>query len=204
MEPILPESDESGDTGKRHDRHALSYLEQSQLFRDYQNAFELTTGLPLSLRPVGSLQAPLHGSKRVNAFCALMAQRDDTCAACLQMQQKVEDAARRAPATLTCFAGLVESAVPVRTGETLLGYLQTGQVFLQPPTERGFKAFALKLGGTRSAAQMQELKRAYFQVRVVARSQYASIIRLIGLFGQHLSLAAGQCWTATGGWNRPP
>ena len=55
-------------------RHAgvVSRLQKSEIFRDYQRAFQTATGLPLVLRAVGSFQPPLRGSKQVNAFCALL------------------------------------------------------------------------------------------------------------------------------------
>ena len=109
----------------------VSHLQRSSLYRDYQQAFEATTGLPLALRPAGSFQTPLHGSRQVNPFCALMATANKTCASCLELQQRVEQSATTEAKTLQCFAGLSESAVPVRVGENVLGYLQTGQVFLQ-------------------------------------------------------------------------
>ena len=65
-------------------------LQRSEIFREYQQAFETTTGLPLALRPTGTFQSPLHASKRANAFCALLAGSNATCAACLRLQQRVE------------------------------------------------------------------------------------------------------------------
>ena len=35
------------------------------------------------------------------------------------------------PKTLKCFAGLCDSAVPVRVGENLVAFLQTGQILLR-------------------------------------------------------------------------
>ena len=58
------------------------------MFRDYQQAFEKATGLPLSLHPpgdshgAGSQDRPAVGS----AFCALMARSNRSCEACLAMQ----------------------------------------------------------------------------------------------------------------------
>ena len=40
--------------------------------------------------------------------------------------------------TLSCTHGLTESAVPVRLGEQLIGYLQTGQVFRKEPSAAQF------------------------------------------------------------------
>lgn len=170
----------------------ISHLQRAELFRGYQQAFETTTGLPLALRAAGSFQVPLHGSKRLNPFCALMARSNRSCAACLQVQQRVEEAATHQPQTLECFAGLNESAVPVRVGDTLVGYLQTGQVFLRPPTRQRFKIVLRQIGGPRTAAELLEIETAYFQTRVVAKSHYELVLSLLMIFAAHLALVSNQ------------
>src|SRR5690348_11533194 len=96
----------------------VARLQQSQIFRDYQEAFQSATGLPLVLRPVGSFQSPLHGAKNIASFCALMAGgANQACAACLQLQTAMESTPVTEPKTLMCFAGLNESVVPIRLGE---------------------------------------------------------------------------------------
>ena len=102
----------------RADHDLVAHLQKSDIIRDYQKAFEAATGLPLALRSAGSFKPPLHGSKLMNPFCSLMASANKTCAACLQLQQRNESAAQDQPATLECFAGLSDSAVPVLVGES--------------------------------------------------------------------------------------
>jgi AraC-like DNA-binding protein len=171
------------------DRYVAPHLQRSQIFRSYQQAFESTTGLPLALRQPGSFQSPLHGSKQANPFCTLMAASSPTCAACLQLQQRVEQAATSGAKTLQCFAGLNESAVPIRVGENVVGYLQTGQVLLQPPSKARFRRFARQVG---LAGDLRQLEAAYFQTRVIAKKQYDSIVRLLTIFAQHLAGLSNQ------------
>ena len=170
----------------------VAQLQRSPVYRDYHQAFEAATGLPLALRAAGSFQTPLHGSKRVNSFCALMAGTNKTCAACLQLQQRVEQDATMDAKTLQCFAGLSESAVPVRVGDNVLGYLQTGQVFLQAPTQRRFAGIAEQIRAWNPTADLRQLKAAYFATRVFARHQYASVVNLLAVFAQHLSAISNQ------------
>jgi AraC-like DNA-binding protein len=170
----------------------VSHLQRTEIFRDYQQAFESITGLPLVLRKAGSFQPPLHGSKRLNPFCAQMKQRNKSCAACLLLQQRVEDEATHESKTLECFAGLNESAVPVRVGTKLVGYLQTGQVFLLPPTKKRFKDVMHAFGGPRFDSEMHELEVAYFQTRIVPRKQYELIVRLLTIFAEHLAAISNQ------------
>src|SRR5947199_2046487 len=94
----------------------IETLTHSKIYQDYERAFSEATGLPVALRPVESWQLPLRGKRNENPFCALMAGKSRACAACLQMQQKLSDAAKDAPQTLTCAHGLCDTAVPVRLG----------------------------------------------------------------------------------------
>lgn len=181
----------------------VSQLQRSPIYRDYHQAFEAATGLPLALRAAGSFQTPLHGSKQLNPFCALMAGTNKTCAACLLLQQRVEQDATVEAKTLQCFAGLSESAVPVRAGENVLGYLQTGQVLLHPPTERRFTGIARQLLAWNPSADLPRLKAAYFATRVLARRQYASVVNLLAVFAQHLSAISNQVMVQEAGAELP-
>jgi AraC-like DNA-binding protein/ligand-binding sensor protein len=170
----------------------IDRIQRSQLFRDYQQAFEATTGLPLVLRKPNSFQTPLHGSRRLNPFCALMAGVNKPCAACLELQQRVEAAAVRNSATLECYAGLSESTVPVRIGNKVLGYLQTGQVFLRKPSKKQFDEIVRNLPVADSGIDLKEVESRYFKTRVISRQHYASIVRLLTIFADHLASVSNQ------------
>lgn len=181
--------------GESHERLLVSRLQQSQVFRDYQTAYETATGLPLTLRRAGSFQSPLNGSKQLNPFCALMAAGNKSCAACLQMQQCAETKAQAEPATVQCFAGLTESSIPVRDGGRVLGFLQTGQVFLRRPTAAHFQRAIKRLTALGATFDVAKLKAAYFQTRVLSRQQYQSVVRLVSIFAQHLGAISNQLIT---------
>src|ERR1039458_9112705 len=124
---------------KAHESRALiEQLQKSRIYRDYERAFRESTGLPISLRPIEAFNLPHHGDAKENPFCALIAQTNHSCAACLQLQRSVEEQAKLKPKTLKCFAGLCDSAVPVRVGENLIGFLQTGQILLHTPEKKEF------------------------------------------------------------------
>jgi AraC-like DNA-binding protein/ligand-binding sensor protein len=186
----VPPPRETPGTGERAD--AVRRLQQSDFFRNYQQAFEATTGLPLVLRAAGSFRPPLQGSRRINPFCALMARAGPTCAACLQVQERVEREATGAATTRECFAGLSESAVPVRIDGQVLGYLQTGQVFLRRPTRRRFNSVALLLAKGSAADGAFDWAQAYFASRVVPPEKYHMIIRLLEVFAEHLASVSHQ------------
>ena len=185
--PVAPADHSDG-----NNPNVVSHLQRSTIFRDYKQAFETTTGLPLALREAGSFLSPLHGSKRANPFCALMKEANKSCAACLQLQDRVETDATSEAKTLECFAGLSESAIPVKAGNKVLGYLQTGQIFLQQPSRARFKRVLLQLSQWGSLVDARELEAAYFKTRVVAKKQYASMVSLLGIFAQHLASMSNQ------------
>jgi AraC-like DNA-binding protein/ligand-binding sensor protein len=180
-----------GDLTQRN-RELVARIEKSDLFRDYRSAFETATGLPLTIRAAGAFQSPLAGSKQINAFCALMAQQNKSCSACLQLQQRAEAEATHESKTLECFAGLHDSVVPIRLGETVVAYLQTGQVMFRAPTERKFRAAVKQLEQWNAVGDVVELEAAYFQTRVLARANYEASVRLLGSFAEHLSLLSNE------------
>src|SRR5688500_16033089 len=180
------------DTQPHRDDEVVARLQKSAIFRDYRQAFQIATGLPLVLRAAGAFAAPLTGAANINPFCALMAARSKTCAACLQMQQRVEAEAVIGPKTLECFAGLNDSLVPIRLGEKVVAYLQTGQVLFRAPTEKLFRAAMKQILQWNADADATELHAAFFQTRVLTKAHYDATLRLLASFAQHLSLIANE------------
>ena len=170
----------------------IEALTRSQIYQDYERAFSKTTGLPLSLRPVESWHMAQHGKKTENPFCALMAENNRACAACLEAQQKITEAAGAGPRTVKCFAGLCDTGVPVSIGDELLGFLQTGQIFLKKPTRAQFARTVKQLVDWGWKVDLRRLEEAYFQTRVISPKQYESVVHLLTIFAQHLSLVSNQ------------
>jgi AraC-like DNA-binding protein/ligand-binding sensor protein len=168
-------------------------LSRSQIYQDYEKAFGQTTGLPLSLRPVEVWQLAHQGKTNQNPFCALMGKGSGSCAACLQSQRGISGRnGEEGPQTVVCFAGLCETAVPVKIGRELVGYLQTGQVLLKKPTTGDFNRISRKLIEWGLTADLGRIEEAYFQTRVLSREQLESVARLVSIFAQHLSLVGNQ------------
>src|SRR5688572_27254396 len=182
----------TADTPHHAEHDVVARLQNSEIFRDYQQAFQTATGLPLVLRAVGSFDAPMAGAANASPFCVLMAARSKTCAACIQMQQRVEAEAIGDSKTLECFAGLNDSLVPVRLGEKIIGYLQTGQVMFRAPTEKQFRSAMKQILQWNAEANAAELHAAFFETRVVTASHYQATLRLLTSFAQHLSLIANE------------
>ncbi|MCU0791668.1 MAG: PocR ligand-binding domain-containing protein [Opitutaceae bacterium] len=172
-------------------REFVDKLKRSQIYRDYEQAFRDTTGLPINLRSLEAFDLPHHHDPNENPFCSLMAKSNKSCAACLQLQRRVEEEAGLKPTTLKCFAGLCDSSVPVRVGDNLVAFLQTGQVFLEKPDSKLFAKTAKQIISFGTEVDMKRVEEAWFQSRVLDRRQYDSILRLLSIFAQHLS-ALGQ------------
>lgn len=170
----------------------LETLRQSKIYKDYERAFNEATGLPVALRPVESWQLPHHGRKNENRFCALMAKKSRACAACLQVQQELAETARDSARTVTCRLGLADTAVPVKLGETLIGFLQTGQVFNRRPTESQFEKAAAQVAEWGVDASEEEVRGSYFETPVVQPRQYESFVQLLSIFAQHISMLSNQ------------
>src|ERR1700745_3560137 len=129
----------------RVDDDLIRRIGKSEIFSEYQAAFEDATGLPLALRPTEFWNLPHRNRHNENPFCAMMAQTNRTCAACLEVQQQAIDTATDRAATITCFAGLSETAIPIRLGERRIGFLQTGQIALKKPSKAGFARIVTKI-----------------------------------------------------------
>jgi len=173
-------------------RPLVDQLRRSQIYRDYEKAFRETTGLPLSLRARETFDLPHTRDPNQNPFCALMSGTNHTCAGCLQLQRKVEESAGLNPKTLKCFAGLCDSAVPVRVGENLVAFLQTGQILLHRPTSTQMSKLTQVLLKYGVETDLKKYEEAYFQSRVVSQKQYSSILQLLKIFAQHLSALSNQ------------
>jgi AraC-like DNA-binding protein len=170
----------------------IEALVESKIYQDYERAFSEATGLPVALRSVESWQLPHHGKKFENPFCSLLANKSKACAACLQLQQKLSETAGHEPQTLTCAAGLCDVAVPVRLGDQLVGFLSTGQVFIKKATEAQFNRTAQLVAEWGIQVTREELHELFFATRVLSSKQHESVVRLLSIFAEHLSMVSNQ------------
>ena len=167
-------------------------LTHSKIYQDYERAFSETTGLPVSLRPVESWQLPHRGKRHENPFCAMMSAKSRSCAACLRLQQRLSDHSQHEPQTMTCELGLSDTAVPIRTGERLVGFLQTGQLFRKRPTATQFKHTARLVADWGMGIEPDRLKQAYFGTKVLSSRQHDGVVKLLSIFAQHISMVSNQ------------
>ena len=173
-------------------KHLMEVLAGSKIYQDYERAFSEATGLPVALRSVESWQLPHHSKHFENPFCEMLAQKSRSCAACLQVQQQLSKTATHEAKTVTCQAGLCDTAIPVRMGDQLIGFLTTGQVFRKKPTEAQFDRTAKLFADWGVQANTNELREAYFNTRVLSSRQHESVVKLLTIFAEHLSMVSNQ------------
>ena len=180
--------------GARMDRPAeiIQRISRSEIYKDYERAFGDSTELPLALRPVEFWNLAMSGDAHANPFCELMAECNRTCAACLEVQKRLAESTGTGSMTVTCFAGLTDTAVPVHLGDRVIGYLQTGQVALSKPNIRRFEKIAKQVIEWGAQVDLSKLEDAYFHSRVLAPRQYAAMVKLLEIFAKHVSIVANQ------------
>ena len=174
------------------ENNLVERLTESKVYGDYERAFSDATGLPLRLRPVESWQLPHHGQRKENKFCAMLAEKSRACAACLQVQQCLAETARDGSKTVNCAAGLSDTAVPVKLGDRVVGFLHTGQIFRKKPTPSQWEKVAQLAKEWGVQIPEQQLRDAWFKTRVVNQKEHDAVVRLLEIFADHLSDLSNQ------------
>jgi AraC-like DNA-binding protein/ligand-binding sensor protein len=193
--PTAPGANGNGNGNGNGSRTLIEALSNSKLYQDYERAFTEATSLPVSLLPVETWQLPHHGKRNENRFCALLAQKSRACSACLQVQERLCEQATHEAQTVGCLTGLCETAVPVRLGERLIGFLHTGQVFRRAPTKKQFDRMATLVAEWGLEAEGETLRRAYFATKVVPPKQHDAVVKLLTIFAQHLGMLGNQIFS---------
>lgn len=167
-------------------------ISKSDTYKDYERAFSDATQLPLSLRSTEIWRLALEGKRHQNPFCALLAKSNRTCSACLQVQKEIQDVPGQGTKTVTCFAGLSDTAVPVKVGEKVIGYLQTGQVALRKPNEVQFNRITQQVIDWGVNVDLTQLKDAYYHSHTLVPQQYTAMVKLLEIFASHISTLANE------------
>jgi AraC-like DNA-binding protein/ligand-binding sensor protein len=174
------------------DQEVMRHLSRSQIFKDYELAFSEAMGLPLNIRGRDSWSPAHHGKEDQDSFASILARFNKARAACLRAQTDASRESDSTTRTVTWFAGLSESAVPVYIGDHILGFLETGEVMLKNPTKKHFASITQQLRAWGYKADWKQLERAYFRTCVLPPDRYRAMLRLLSIFAQHLSILSNQ------------
>jgi AraC-like DNA-binding protein/ligand-binding sensor protein len=172
-------------------KQLINTLLRSRLFCDYESVFTKATGLPLALRPLEYWQLEHQGKKNSNPFCALLAQHPETVAVCLQAHEEMIRHTGVLPHSVTCPFGLSETAVPVKLGEKVIGYLRIGQVLrhMSVKSDTAKVARTLSEHGVRFTNKIRD---AWEKNPLIPPDKYNAIIRLLTFFAEQLSALINQ------------
>ncbi|MEI6175800.1 MAG: helix-turn-helix domain-containing protein [Verrucomicrobiota bacterium] len=168
----------------------LQRIANSDRYKMYQEAFRTATGLPLRIVSADPDGWCLDDQKiNRSPFCEAINLCDSACGACVETNRRLmRQAEVSGPSTCHCFAGLCATAVPVKMGASVIGYLKTGQVFSVLPTEEQFKKLLGAVGRkTLDKGSRTHLRKAYFQTRAVEPLRYQSMVTLLQSFAEQLS-----------------
>ena len=175
---------------KSFEQNLLDRIIQSDRFKIYQDAFRLTTGLPLRLVSADPDHWCLDdNSVNRSPFCEALNLCGGAYSACRETNRRLmKEAEVKGPCTRSCFAGLCATAVPVKMGASVVGFLKTGQVFTKVPNEAQFAEMLGSLGRkTLSATSIEQLKSAYLSTRAIEPQRYDSMVTLLQTFAEQLS-----------------
>jgi AraC-like DNA-binding protein len=177
--------------GSNANRQLIDALLRSRLFRDYESVFTKATGLPLALRPLEYWQLAHQGKKQENPFCALLAEHPETLAVCLEAHDQMIRHTGVLPHTVTCPFGLTETAVPVKLGEKIIGYLRIGQV-LRHTLLKSDTAKVARTLSTHGIRFGEKFQKAWEKNPLIPPDKYNAIVRLLTFFAEQLSALINQ------------
>jgi len=174
-----------------HDIQLIDALRRSKLYRDYERTFSAATDLPLALRPVEFFGLPFHRNTNENAFCAFLASGKSSCCLCLETQARVAESGGKYSHSVQCPFGLTETAVPIRLGERVIGFLCTGQVFTREP-KPGNSALKRKRLFAEASAVEQKALLLWKQTPFIEAAKYKAMVRLLIFFAKQLSALSNE------------
>ncbi len=163
-------------------------LVESPFFQTYRQAFFAATGLDPGLVPAElEDEQDLVTDRYRNPFCRKLNERRRSCQECKAAHGALYARARDKAGTITCFAGMRETAIPIKSGDRTIAMLTVGQVFTGSPG-RAPDAVTRLIGAEGfTASQKKSLLRDWQNGTVVTKDQYEGAITLLAAFGLQLS-----------------
>lgn len=178
------------ETNTLADERIFAKLNESPFFQTYRKAFSAATGMNLSLIPADDevkIGREAEACAHQSDFCSKLNSGDGGCGKCQHAQRVLKRESSAKTATRTCFAGMRESLIPIRSGDRAFAYLSTGEVFTAEPgaipgaLEECFDDLRL------SAKERKDLERSWRAERVMSKEQYEGTITLLAAFALQVS-----------------
>lgn len=174
---------------ENHDVDLIESIKSSPFYQICQNAFRDATDLPLILVSGSHPEFnPCHASPHQNPFCQLINALSGTCDQCIQGERDLLAQADKKAFTHNCFAGLTVTAVPLRLGRQNVGFLKTGQVFIDNPTPEEIESVSQQIADRDySKDEMKDLLEKYMQTPVFGKKKYAGMVTLLSIISLQLT-----------------
>jgi AraC-like DNA-binding protein len=136
---------------------------------------------------------PCKGSVNQNLFCQMLNSGEEICELCGEDNRELVSNTSTMTRSINCFAGLKETAVPVRCGNETVAFLKTGHVFNEEPSEEQFEKTAealRKLGYSKK--RIGALRKAYEETLVVNPRAYHGMVTVLTAFAMQLGELANR------------
>jgi len=171
-------------------------LSEMPLVARYEEAFCRATGVTLKLVPAGVPSELLSLGEHQNPFCKLISSSGAVGEACWASEAEAQRRAARnlSAETVRCFAGLNVVAAPVLLGGRHVATWMGGQVFTRKPTQADFEKVANQLAELGLDADLERVRTAFFDTRIVEAGRFKALQELLALFAQHLGECASRLW----------
>jgi AraC-like DNA-binding protein/ligand-binding sensor protein len=176
------------------DRKLAEALQSSTLYRDYQQAFRLATGMSMFFRLAHTEEIPREVEKgQQNAFCQAMGRSPEGQTACSRAHCALRARSQAEGCGGQCFARMMESAVPLQCGGATLGWLWTGQVFLEEAEKRSFNEVAAVLSNAGcDTGEIGTLRQLWQSTPRISEEKYRSVVVLLEAFARQLGELANR------------
>ena len=161
-------------------------LVESSLYQTYRKGYTDATGLEVALVPLDEdIEVSKGEVRNLNSFCREINDRGNSCESCVLAHRCLAKTATGNAETVTCAAGMRETAIPVRNGDRTIALLTTGQIFTGEPNEEAFAEFSSKLG--KSKVELEKLHTLWDEGRVMTLAQYQGAVTVLAAFALQLS-----------------
>ena len=161
-------------------------MTETPLFRQFQQAFELVTAVPLKLRAVESRQRVQIENQNQNHCCSLLCQTHETCDVCLKPLKHACEGVNGVACAPNCVFGFNETTVAVKVGKEIIAHLQTGQMFFKTPTREQTQRTLQHLRDLGPDFNPGEAIKRYQATPVIHRREYQAGVTLLQIFAHQL------------------
>ena len=180
------------ESANRADERIFLKLAESPFFQTYRKAFNDATGLSVTLLPADQDEGDEFSGRSIghhsNSFCRKMNEREGGCASCQASHKTLARSACGHPDTATCFAGMRETLIPVRSGDRTFAMLSIGEVFTSQPGKRLPAALTAAFDDSGvSSTERGTLEKLWRETPVMTTDQYQGTVTLLAAFALQLA-----------------